>query len=53
MPRSAFEEMLQEAASLAGVNLRIIERRGAAMDHPVNPAIPETEYLKFHVLQIV
>ena len=53
MPRAAFEEMLQEAASLAGVNLRIIERRGAAMDHPVNPAIPETEYLKFYVLQIV
>ena len=53
MPREAFEEMLAEAASLAGVSLRIVEQRGASPDHPVNPVIPETEYLKFYVLQII
>jgi len=53
MPRAAFEGMLMDAADEAGVGLRIVERRGAAMDHPVNPAIPETEYLKFYVLQIL
>ena len=53
MPKDAFEEMLKEAAEEAGVSIRIAERRGAAMDHPVSPAIMETEYLKFYVLQIV
>ena len=33
--------------------IRLIEERGAAPDHPVNPCIPETEYLKFFLLQII
>jgi 23S rRNA (cytosine1962-C5)-methyltransferase len=53
MPKEEFEKMLLEAAKAAGVQIRLIERRGAAMDHPVMPAIPETEYLKFYLLQIL
>ena len=53
MPKELFEKMLCDASEEAGVSLRLVERRGAAMDHPVSPVIPETEYLKFYVLQIV
>lgn len=53
MPKDEFERMLVDAANDAGVSIRIIEQRGAAPDHPVMPAIPETEYLKFFLLQIV
>jgi 23S rRNA (cytosine1962-C5)-methyltransferase len=34
------------AASDAGRRVRLLERRGAAPDHPVVLTIPETEYLK-------
>ncbi|MGM9940740.1 MAG: class I SAM-dependent rRNA methyltransferase [Bulleidia sp.] len=53
MPKDEFGRMLVDAANDAGVSIRIIEQRGAAPDHPVMPAIPETEYLKFFLLQIV
>ena len=53
MPKEEFEKMLVDAANDAGVGIRIIEQRGAAMDHPVMPAIKETEYLKFFLLQII
>lgn len=53
MPKEEFEKMLLEAAQQAGVQIRLIERRGAAPDHPVMPAIQETEYLKFYLLQIL
>ena len=53
MPKEEFEKMLLDAAKEAGVQIRLIERRGAAPDHPVMPAIQETEYLKFYLLQII
>lgn len=53
MPKEEYVEMLKDAAKEAGVSIRIIEQRGAAPDHPVNPCIPETEYLKFFLLQII
>lgn len=53
MPKYEFEKMLCDAAIEAGVSIRIIETRGAAPDHPFNPCIPETEYLKFVLLQII
>ena len=53
MPMEEFEKMLVDAANDAGVGIRIIEQRGAAMDHPVMPAVKETEYLKFFLLQII
>ena len=53
MPNELFRKMLLEAARDAGVSLRLIEERRAAPDHPVAMSIPETDYLKFYLLQIV
>ena len=53
MPRDEFRLMLSEAAREAGFSIRIIEERQAAFDHPVLPDVPETEYLKFFIVQII
>jgi 23S rRNA (cytosine1962-C5)-methyltransferase len=37
---------MQQAAVRADCSLRIVEQGGQGPDHPVHPAIPETEYLK-------
>ncbi|MFT4612920.1 MAG: 23S rRNA (cytosine1962-C5)-methyltransferase [Bacteroidia bacterium] len=37
---------MQQAAVRAGCELRIVEQGGQGPDHPIHPAIPETEYLK-------
>jgi 23S rRNA (cytosine1962-C5)-methyltransferase len=47
-----FEAMLVEAARDAGRSAAIVERRGAAGDHPVLLGVPETEYLKCFVLRV-
>ena len=41
-----FQQIVATAAGDAGRRVRLIERRGAAADHPVILTIPETEYLK-------
>ncbi len=41
-----FTATVAAAASDAGRRVRLLERRGAAPDHPVILTIPETEYLK-------
>src|SRR5579884_3845465 len=41
-----FQEVVAAAAGDAGRRVRLIERRGAAHDHPVILTVPETEYLK-------
>jgi hypothetical protein len=33
--------------------VQLLEWRGAAPDHPVLPAMPETRYLKFGVFRIL
>lgn len=53
MPADKFEEMLKDAAGIAGVQLRIVERRHASPDHPVHISIPETDYLKYFLVQII
>jgi 23S rRNA (cytosine1962-C5)-methyltransferase len=40
------------AASDAHRRVRLLERRGAALDHPVVLNIPETEYLKCLILEV-
>ena len=52
MPRELFEKMLSEAAFDAGVQLRQIEARQQAPDHPVLWGVPETDYLKFYLFQV-
>ena len=41
-----FTEMLASAAADAKRSVRIVEKRGAALDHPSIATIPETNYLK-------
>jgi 23S rRNA (cytosine1962-C5)-methyltransferase len=46
------EGAVASAALDAGRRVRLLERRGAALDHPVVLNLPETEYLKCLVLQV-
>jgi 23S rRNA (cytosine1962-C5)-methyltransferase len=48
-----FEAMLVDAARDAGREVAIVERRGAAGDHPTLLGVPETEYLKCFVLRVL
>ena len=47
-----FHHTLADAAGDAQRRIRLLERRGAAPDHPVVLNIPETEYLKCMILQV-
>jgi len=53
MTTELFLDMLKEASLEAGVKLKIIEIRHQAPDHPVLLNVPETDYLKFVICQIV
>ena len=53
MPAEAFEKMLRAAAEDAQVQLRQIEMRQQAADHPILWNVPETDYLKFYLFQVV
>jgi 23S rRNA (cytosine1962-C5)-methyltransferase len=46
-----FWSMLQSAARDAGRQVRLLEQRGQAPDHPVLFGMPETRYLKCYILQ--
>ena len=53
MPSELFVKMLKSAAADAGVELRQIEARQQAPDHPILWNVPETDYLKFYIFQVV
>lgn len=53
MKDDLFRRMLADAASDAAVSLRQIEARRQSPDHPILWGVPETEYLKFYIFQIV
>ena len=53
MPSELFVKMLRAAALDAGVELRQIEARQQAPDHPILWNVPETDYLKFYLFQVV
>lgn len=53
MPSELFVKMLRSAAQDAGVELRQIEARQQAPDHPILWNVPETDYLKFYIFQVV
>ena len=44
-----FLDLVGQAAAAAGRRIQLVEWRGAAFDHPVLPAMPETKYLKFGI----
>lgn len=53
MNSELFEKMLKSAAKDAGFALKQIEARQQCRDHPVLWNVPETDYLKFYIFQIV
>jgi len=53
MPSELFVKMLRSAAQDANVELRQIEARQQAPDHPILWNVLETDYLKFYIFQVV
>ena len=53
MPSELVVKMLRSAAQDANVELRQIEARQQAPDHPILWNVPETDYLKFYIFQVV
>ena len=53
MTEPLFKRMLHDAAADAGVSLRQIEARRQSPDHPILWNVPETDYLKFYIFQVV
>jgi 23S rRNA (cytosine1962-C5)-methyltransferase len=53
MTDQLFQEMLRSAAADAQVSLRQIEARQQGPDHPILWNVPETDYLKFYLFQVV
>ena len=53
MTDELFRKMLASAASDAAVSLRQVEERQQSPDHPILWNVPETDYLKFYIFQVV
>lgn len=53
MRNDLFVKMLRDAAADAGVQLKQIEMRQQSSDHPILWNVPETDYLKFYIFQVV
>ena len=53
MSEARLTEIIQAAALDVGKRLRILERRTQAQDHPILLGMPETQYLKCLILQVV
>ena len=53
MTEELFRNMLKDAAFDAKVSLRQIEARQQSPDHPILLNVPETDYLKFFIFQVV
>jgi 23S rRNA (cytosine1962-C5)-methyltransferase len=51
--QAAFSDMLNVAAADAMRRVRVLEVRGAAIDHPVLAGVPETGYLKCIIAQVI
>jgi len=48
-----FERTVLQAASDAKRSVQVVERRGAARDHPTLLGVPETRYLKCLILRVI
>ncbi len=53
MESAKFEKMLVSAAADAGVQLKQVEVRRQCCDHPILWNVPETDYLKFYIFQVI
>jgi 23S rRNA (cytosine1962-C5)-methyltransferase len=50
--RELLEQMLADVAIPSGRDIRILESRGAAPDHPISPFCPENDYLKCYFCHV-
>ena len=50
---ATFERTVLQAASDAKRSVQVVERRGAARDHPTLLGVPETRYLKCLILRVI
>jgi len=53
MKEELFEKMLRDAAHDAKVQLKQVEQRRQSPDHPILWNVPETDYLKFYIFQVI
>ncbi len=53
MPHELFEKMLREASYKTGFQLKMISVSQQNCDHPIMLNVPETDYLKFYIMQII
>lgn len=51
--RELFMDVIRESKRDAKRELRLVEYRTQSKDHPILPAVPETEYLKCFILQVL
>ena len=51
--REDFFDMLSGVAQKARRTIQVLEQRGAAPDHPVSTACPESEYLKCFICRVL
>jgi 23S rRNA (cytosine1962-C5)-methyltransferase len=51
--QSQFLTMLEAAVADAGRRVRVLVKRGAAVDHPVLAGVPESSYLKCIICQVI
>ena len=52
LPSGELEEICWQAARQTGLHMQILQSGGQGPDHPVHPAIPETQYLKVVVARL-
>ena len=53
MPRAGLLDAVQKGARHLDRNVQVLQRLQQAPDHPVHPAIPETDYLKGFVCRVL
>ncbi|UXI67138.1 class I SAM-dependent rRNA methyltransferase [Tahibacter amnicola] len=53
MPRNALLDSVQQAARHLDRNVQVLEQLQQSPDHPVHPAIAETEYLKGFICRVL
>ena len=53
MPRAALLEAVQQGARHLDRNMQVLAQLQQAPDHPVHPAIPETDYLKGFICRVL
>lgn len=50
--RDEFRDLVQEAATKSGSQLRLLRTGSQSLDHPILMSVPETEYLKCLTVQV-